>query len=160
MTMTDSRLSPGIPLLVSMVSVLVGPVAAMERLDDTALSQIQGQSGITLEMELNLSADRLSYYDDGKGVHLEGMRVGSSRGDDVGAFHRVKVDIGADASLNLDYLVEDRRIEFSDIRLAGAPGVGMGGVLFDHSLQGGLRLGEGGAVGGSGYSFDTAYTMD
>ncbi|PSF14819.1 DUF6160 family protein [Marinobacter shengliensis] len=159
MTMTDARLSPAPLLLVSMVPVLVNPVAAMERLDDTALSKIQGQSGITLEMELNLSADRLSYYDDGKGVHLEGMRVGSSRGDEAGAFHRVKVDIGADASLNLDYLVEDRRVEFSDIRLAGAPGVGMGGIFFDHSLQGSLRIRQGGAVGGSGYTFDTAYTM-
>jgi hypothetical protein len=159
MAMTDARLSTAPLLLVSMVPVLVNPVAAMERLDDTALSKIQGQSGITLEMELNLSADRLSYYDDGKGVHLEGMRVGSSRGDNAGAFHRVKVDIGADASLNLDYLVEDRRVEFSDIRLAGAPGVGMGGIFFDHSLQGSLRIRQGGAVGGSGYTFDTAYTM-
>jgi hypothetical protein len=159
MAMTDARLSTAPLLLVSVVPVLVNPVAAMERLDDTALSKIQGQSGITLEMELNLSADRLSYYDDGKGVHLEGMRVGSSRGDNAGAFHRVKVDIGADASLNLDYLVEDRRVEFSDIRLAGAPGVGMGGIFFDHSLQGSLRIRQGGAVGGSGYTFDTAYTM-
>ncbi|WP_431474658.1 hypothetical protein RVM24_20300 [Marinobacter sp. KM021] len=159
MAMTDARLSTAPLLLVSMVPVLVNPVAAMERLDDTALSKIQGQSGITLEMELNLSAGRLSYYDDGKGVHLEGMRVGSSRGDNAGAFHRVKVDIGADASLNLDYLVEDRRVEFSDIRLAGAPGVGMGGIFFDHSLQGSLRIRQGGAVGGSGYTFDTAYTM-
>jgi hypothetical protein len=159
MAMTDVRLSTAPLLLVSMVPVLVNPVAAMERLDDTALSKIQGQSGITLEMELNLSADRLSYYDDGKGVHLEGMRVGSSKGDNAGAFHRVKVDIGADASLNLDYLVEDRRVEFSDIRLAGAPGVGMGGIFFDHSLQGSLRIRQGGAVGGSGYTFDTAYTM-
>jgi len=159
MAMTDARLSTAPLLLVSVVPVLVNPVAAMERLDDTALSKIQGQSGITLEMELNLSADRLSYYDDGKGVHLEGLRVGSSRGDNAGAFHRVKVDIGADASLNLDYLVEDRRVEFSDIRLAGAPGVGMGGIFFDHSLQGSLRIRQGGAVGGSGYTFDTAYTM-
>jgi hypothetical protein len=159
MAMTDVRRTPAHLLLASMVPVLVNPVAAMERLDDAALSQIQGQSGITLEMELNLSADRLSYYDDGKGVHLEGVRVGSSRGDESGAFHRIKVDIGADASLNLDYLVEDRRIEFSDIRLAGAPGVGMGGLFFDHSLQGTLRIHQGGAVGGNGYTFDTAYTM-
>lgn len=159
MAMTDARLFPGLLLLAPMVLVFVNPVVAMERLDDVALSQIQGQSGITLEMELNLSADRLSYYDDGQGVHLEGMRVGSSRGDDEGAFHRVKVDVGADASLNLDYLVEDRRVEFSDIRLAGAPGVGMGGIFFDHSLQGSLRIRQGGAVGGSGYTFDSAYTM-
>src|SRR5690554_6374167 len=41
-------------------------------------SRIQGQSGITLEMDLQLSADRVSYYDDGRGAHLEGFKMGSS----------------------------------------------------------------------------------
>ncbi|MEP3562992.1 MAG: hypothetical protein ABJM19_00550 [Marinobacter sp.] len=61
--------------------------------------------------------------------------------------------------MNLTYLVEDRRIEFSDIRLAGAPGVGMGGIFLDHSLDGYFNLRSGGGVGGAGYIFDTAYTM-
>lgn len=143
------------PLLVAVVAAHAG----MERLDDTELSQVQAQSGITLEMELNLAADRLSYYDDGQGVHLEGLRVGSASAQDQGAFHRIKVDVGADAALNLEYLVEDRRIEFSDIRLAGAPGVGIGGFFFDHSLAGTLSLRQDGGVGGNGYTFDSAYTM-
>src|SRR5690554_7868190 len=133
--------------------------ADMQSLDDGELSRIQGQSGITLEMDLQLSADRVSYYDDGRGAHLEGLKVGSSENPGQGAFHRTRIDIGADASLNLDYLVEDRRVEFSDIRLAGAPGVSMGGIFFDHSLQGTLSIREGGGVGGSGYTFDSAYTM-
>ena len=94
-----------------------------------------------------------------KGVHLEDFRVGSASDPSGQAHHVVKVDIGSDASLNLDYLVEDRRIEFGDIRLAGAPGIGMGGVFFDHSLQGYLNISPGGATGGTGYTFDTAYTM-
>ncbi|MCK0107636.1 hypothetical protein [Marinobacter sp. S0848L] len=65
----------------------------------------------------------------------------------------------AGAGLNLDYLVEDRRIEFADVRLAGAPGVSMGGLFLDHSVDGYFRLRSGGAVGGEGYTFDTAYTM-
>src|SRR5690554_4236200 len=133
--------------------------ADMQSLDDGELSRIQGQSGITLEMDLQLSADRVSYYDDGRGAHLEGLKVGSSENPGQGAFHRTRIDIGTDASLNLDYLVEDRRVEFGDIRLVGAPGVSMGGLFFDHSLEGFLNIKSGGATGGAGYTFDSAYTM-
>lgn len=104
--------------------------ADMKSLDDTALANISGQSGLTMELELALTADRLSYYDDDKGIHLEGFRVGSAIDSAGQAFHLVRIDIEDDASLNLDYLVEDRRVEFGDIRLAGAPGVSMGGRLF------------------------------
>ncbi|MFV8572643.1 DUF6160 family protein [Marinobacter sp. SBS5] len=132
--------------------------ADMQSLDDRALAEVQGQSGITLEMDLSMSADRLSYYDDGKGVHIEGIKIGSSEVEGKGAFHRTRIDIASDASLNLEYLVEDRRIEFSDIRLGGAPGVSLGAVFLQHSLDGFFNLRKGG-VAGNGYTFDTAYTM-
>jgi hypothetical protein len=134
-------------------------VAGMKSLDDSALASISGQSGITLEMDLGVNADRISYFDDGKGIHLEGFRVGSATDMNGQAHHIIKVDIGQDASLNLDYLIDDRRIEFGDIRLAGAPGLSMGGIFFDHSLQGYLNIRSGGATGGPGYTFDSAYTM-
>jgi len=133
--------------------------ADMKSLDDTALANISGQSGLTMELDLALTADRLSYYDDDKGIHLEGFRVGSAIDSTGQAFHLVRIDIEDDASLNLDYLVEDRRVEFGDIRLAGAPGVSMGGVFFDHTLEGYLNISQGGSVGGAGYTFDSAYTM-
>ena len=133
--------------------------ADMKSLDDTALANISGQSGLTMELDLALTADRLSYYDDDKGIHLEGFRVGSAIDSAGQAFHLVRIDIEDDASLNLDYLVEDRRVEFGDIRLAGAPGVSMGGVFFDHTLEGYLNIRQGGSVGGAGYTFDSAYTM-
>lgn len=144
----------------AMALVLSAPLLAeMQSLNDDDMADISGQSGITLEMELGMTADRLSYFDDGNGIYLEDFRVGSASQPGESAAHIIKVDITEDASLNLDYLVEDRRIEFGDIRLAGAPGVGMGGVFFDHSLQGNLRISPGGAFGSSGYTFDTAYTM-
>ena len=133
--------------------------ADMKSLDDTALANISGQSGLTMELDLALTADRLSYYDDDKGIHLEGFRVGSAIDSAGQAFHLVRIGIEDDASLNLDYLVEDRRVEFGDIRLAGAPGVSMGGVFFDHTLEGYLNISQGGSVGGAGYTFDSAYTM-
>ncbi|MDX1635856.1 MAG: DUF6160 family protein [Marinobacter sp.] len=140
--------------------VLAAPVVAdMQSLDESAMADISGQSGITMELDLKVDAHRISYFDDGQGIHLEDFRVGSASDPAAPAYHRVKMDIAADASLNLDYLVEDRRVEFGDIRLAGAPGLSMGGVFFDHTLTGTLRLSPGGALGGDGYTFDSAYTM-
>lgn len=133
--------------------------AELQRLDDSAMAGISGQGGLTMEMELGLSADRISYVDDGNGLYLDGFRVGSAVDPTGQAYHLIVVDIGDDASLNLDYLVEDRRIEFGDVRLAGAPGISMGGVFFDHSLEGTLSIRQGGALGGAGYTFDSAYTM-
>lgn len=150
----------GMTITWSLALAVSAPVMAeMQSLDDEDLADISGQSGITLEMELDMTADRLSYFDDGEGIHMEDFRVGSASRPGGSASHVIRMDVADDAVLNLDYVVEDRRIEFGDIRLAGAPGVGMGGVFFDHSLEGSLRISPGGAVGSSGYTFDTAYTM-
>ncbi|SDX75715.1 DUF6160 family protein [Marinobacter mobilis] len=133
--------------------------AELQSLDDTVMSGISGQTGITLELDLNATIGQLSYFDDGNGIHLEDFRIGSATDPSGAAFHSIALDIGADASLNLSYLVEDRRIEFGDVRLAGAPGVSMGGVFFDHNLTGTFRLASGGRLSGAGYTFDSAYTM-
>ncbi|MEP1214146.1 MAG: DUF6160 family protein [Marinobacter sp.] len=143
-----------------LVLALSGSVMAeMERLDDDDLADISGQSGITLEMELGMAADRLSYFDDDSGIYLEEFRVGSASHPGESAAHVIRVDITDGAALNIEYLVEDRRVEFGDIRLAGAPGIGVGGIFLDHSMQGSLRVLPGGAYGSSGYTFDTAYTI-
>lgn len=66
---------------------------------DGELSRIQGQSGITLEMDLQLSADRVSYYDDGRGAHLEGFKMGSS--DTLGQGRPVN---GSGTAILLNYI--------------------------------------------------------
>jgi len=130
----------------------------LRSLDDSALATIRGQSGLSIELELTASADRIAYFDDGNGIYLEDFRIGAASNPNQQARHLINIDIADDASLNLDYIVEDRRIEFGDIRLAGAPGVSMGGLFFDHNLAGSLRIRSGGATG-SGYYFDSAYSM-
>src|SRR5690606_6825186 len=119
----------------------------MQQLDDSAMSRIQGQSGITLDMSLNMSAVRVAYYDDGQGVRMEGFRVGSSDGPGGGAIPKTRVGAGAGASLSLDYLVEDRRVELSGIGLAGAPGLSRGGVFCEQTREGTLRIRQGGGIG-------------
>jgi hypothetical protein len=152
---------PSASIVSGLVCVILAPsvVADMKSLDDSTLANISGQSGLSMELDLGLTADRLSYIDDGNGIHLEGFRIGSAIDPSGQAFHLIRIDIEEDSSLNLDYLVEDRRIEFGDIRLAGAPGVSIGGIFLDHSLEGYLNISQESSVGGSGYTFDSAYTM-
>jgi len=59
--------------------VLALPVVAdMKSLDDSTLANISGQSGLSVELDLGLTADRLSYVDDGSSIHLDGLRIGSA----------------------------------------------------------------------------------
>lgn len=150
-------LVPSLALVISVASPMVR--ADMTSLADTDLAGISGQSGITMNLDLKMAANRISYFDDGNGIHLEGFRVGSAADPDGAAHHIIKVDIYDDASLNLDFLVEDRRIEFSDVRLSDNAAVSMGGVFLDQNLAGSLRMSPGGALGVDGYTFDLAYTM-
>ena len=53
-------------------------MADMQLLGDEDMADISGQSGITLEMELGMTADRLTYFDDDRGIYLEDFRVGLS----------------------------------------------------------------------------------
>lgn len=139
---------------------LVGPALAdMQQLDDSDLASISGQSGITMEMDLEVGARQLSYFDDDNGIHLENFRIGSSESGQGPASHIIRIDIAEDASLNLDYLVKDRRIEFEDVTLDGVPGRGMGGLFFDHSLDGYLRIKPGGAMSATGTTFDSVFSL-
>lgn len=131
----------------------------MQSLDDADLASISGQSGITLEMDLEVAARQLSYFDDDKGIHLEDFRIGSSESLQGPASHLIKIDIANDASLNLDFLVVNRRIEFQDMTLDGVPGRGMGGLFFDHSLDGYLRISSGGSKSKAGTTFDSAFSL-
>lgn len=161
MSSTGQSLQTNVILFGGMGCLLmaVGASAELRRLDDQAMAGISGQSGLTIELGLRAEAARISYIDDGHALHLEDFRIGSASDPEKAAAHLIKVDIRNDASLNLDYLVEDRRIEFGDIRLAGAPGLSMGGFFFDHTLDGYLNIRQDGGVGGAGYTFDSAYTM-
>ncbi|MDX1757878.1 MAG: DUF6160 family protein [Marinobacter sp.] len=137
----------------------VPALAELQSLDDAAMSSISGQTGITLELDLNAQMDRLSYFDDGSGIHLENVRIGSATDASGGAFHKIDIDIDSNGYLNLDYLVEDRRIEFSDVTLDGASALSMGGMYFDHNLEGTLSLSPGGTLSADGYTFDSAWTL-
>ena len=141
-------------------SLAVVPVAyaGMKSLDDSAMSQISGQSGITIEAGISARADRLSYFDDGQAIHLEDFRIGGINEGDA-SFHKTKFDIAGDGALNLEFLAENRRIEIGDISLAGSD-QGMGGIFFDQGrMTSNVSMRSGGALGPSGYTYDFSMSL-
>lgn len=150
-------------LLVSVIAASVSPLAAqagLKRLDDTALSGISGQSGLTLEMSMNVTADSLGYFDDGNGIKLEGIKIGSASGSSKGGQEVASIDIGADGSLAMAYQINDRRTEFTDLVLSDNPNVSGGGVFFDEeSAMGTLRIKPGGALSAQGITVDSTYNL-
>ncbi|ROU00660.1 hypothetical protein EB809_06865 [Marinobacter sp. R17] len=158
MTSSSSFLVKG-PLLALLVPLSPLVQADLQSLDDSDMAGISGQSGITMELDLAATANSISYFDDGSGIHLDGFRIGAASDPNARAHQIYKIDILADASLNLDFLVQDRRIEFTDVHLDDNPSASMGGVFFDHDLDGNLRLSPGGALSSAGYTYDVNYQM-
>ncbi|MDX5299970.1 MAG: hypothetical protein LPK85_13600, partial [Gammaproteobacteria bacterium] len=115
--------------------ILVGslgvPVAhaELQRLDDADLSNVSGQTGISIGLGVKMEVGSISYFDDGNAIHLQGVKVGSSTTPGGRALHDLRVDIDADASLNLDYLVSNRRVEVTDIRFSDDAVKSMGGFF-------------------------------
>lgn len=147
------------PFVVALVVCSPSVIADLQSLDDSDMAGISAQSGITMELDLEATIGRITYFDDGNGIHLDGFRIGSATDPQGEARHIIKMDILADASLNLDFLVEDRRVEFADVRLDGRPDVSMGGIFLDQNMTGSLNIAPGGALGAEGYTFNVAYEM-
>ncbi|WP_097462458.1 DUF6160 family protein [Mangrovitalea sediminis] len=134
--------------------------AGLKRLDDSTLSGISGQSGLTLEMSMNVSAGSLGYFDDGNGIKLEGVKIGSASGKSAGAQEIASIDIGSDGSLDIAYTVNDSRTEFSDLVLSDNPNVSGGGVFFDEgSALGTLMIKPGGALTTQGITVSSSYNL-
>lgn len=144
-----------VPALMAAAPVAHG---GMKSLDDSAMSQISGQSGITIEAGIGATADRLTYFDDGQAIHLEDFRIGGINEGET-SFHKTKIDIGSDGALNLEFLAENRRIEIGDISLPGSD-KGMGGIFFDQGrVTSNISLRSGGALGPSGYTYDSSMSL-
>src|SRR3990167_5539454 len=50
-------------------------LAEMQSLEDDAMSVVSGQSGLTLDVETDISIGEVAYFDDGLGIALQGVRL-------------------------------------------------------------------------------------
>ncbi len=137
--------------------------AELTQLNDEVMSGVSGQSGITLDVALKADIGEIAYFDDGAGIAIQGVRISSASNSADSSKQLYVLDIENDGSLNIAYDIAPTRFEFSDIRLGTQSGsmVGPsgGGFFWDYSLVGNLNIKDGGAVGASGYTFESNYVM-
>ncbi|MGM0449364.1 MAG: DUF6160 family protein [Pseudomonadota bacterium] len=136
------------------------PVAAMEELDDSELSGIQGQSGVTVELETQASMDRFSYFTNERGIHLDDIQVGAASSPDVGARRDYDLDLLDDGSLEIGFDVQDERISVGGVSLDDSGSRSMGAFWMDRDMDGSFRITPGGAGGSAdGYTFNFDYAL-
>lgn len=62
--------------LLSALALLASPAhAAMQALDNQALSEVTGQSGVSMRVDLKASINKISWIDDGASVSLRNVKI-------------------------------------------------------------------------------------
>lgn len=147
--------------------------AEMKALDDDFLSDVSGQSGLTLDLEANVSVGEVAYFEDDNGIALQGVRLASAADPDQYAELRLEADVLADGSLLLTFDSSNvARFEIEEIRFVDTPGVtplpdaaSLGGFFFDFEVDGtvGVRNRGNGLIGARGvlggiYDIDLSFS--
>ncbi len=148
-------------LLPSLISCLVcgSATAELASLEDGALAAISGQSGITMELGLHATVGGVSYFDDGNGITLKNVEIGSALDITKPAQHTFVIDVQNDASLNIAYDVAPTRLRIGDIKLSDDSVRGMGTFEWDYTLNGNVNIKSGGALGSAGYTFNSSVSL-
>ena len=95
---------------------------SLERLSDSTLSNVQGQSGLTIEQSQLLNIDDLSYIDDGNSLNIQGLRISSQTDVNVSSSQRYVLDIGADGALSIEATVNPTQLHVDAIRINNSVG--------------------------------------
>ncbi len=143
--------------------------AEMKALEDDVLSGVSGQSGITLDLRANVSVAEIAYFDDAKGIALQGLRLASEADPTQHAEYRFEMDVLNDGALSFTFASQNKaRFEIEEMRFVDAPGVqaaasapSIGGVFFDFMIDGAMDN-RGGGVGGpgtTGHTFNTNFSI-
>lgn len=149
--------------VIGAVALCVGmaaPVAAMEELEDSELSGIRGQSGVTVELETRASMDRFSYFTNDRGIHLEDIQVGSASSPDGGARRDYDLDLLDDGSLDIGFDIQDERVSVGGISLDDSGSRSMGSFWMDRNMDGSLTITPGGALSPEGYTFNALFGIN
>lgn len=130
-------------------------VAEMQALEDDFLSDVSGQSGITLDLYTDTRVGEFAYFDDGAGIALQGLRIGGVEKPNDYLHLRLFVDVLADGTLSLDYTTNSltldsdgnvapfsnqARVEVEEIRFITTPGETIGASPLSGPSIGGLYL--------------------
>ena len=133
-------------LLLFIVSFLNLAHAEMKALDDEGLSGVSGQSGLTLDLDSKVEIAEFAYFDDGKGLALQGLRLSSAADPTEQAQYRLELDVLINGDLSLTFKSENvARFEVEEIRFVDTPGAvqitsdpSIGGIFIDYDIEGSL----------------------
>lgn len=95
---------------------------SLERLSDSILSNVQGQSGITIEQSQLLNIGSLSYTDDGNQLNVEGLRISSQTDINASSSQKYILDIKADGSLSAETIINPTQMHIDGIRINSSQG--------------------------------------
>lgn len=134
--------------------------AELRQLDDSTLSAIDGQSGLSIDMNLGMSIGEVAYFDDGNSLQLQGIKLGSAADINNKSHMEFDIDIESDGALLIGYDIQPTRYYISDIKLDDDAINGFGGFGWDFAISGTTRMHNDGLANASkGIAFDTAYTL-
>jgi len=156
-------------ILVFITLITEGALAELKALDDDFLSGVSGQSGLTIDAEINASIAEVAYFDDGLGIALQGVHLSSAEDSDASADFRFKFDILTDGAIVFEFASENvARFEMEEIRFIDTPGItpiatdtSIGGFFFDFDIDGTISIeNRGNASIGANDTLGGVYDID
>ncbi|MDH4553776.1 hypothetical protein E8F11_01075 [Pseudomonas sp. BN417] len=137
------------PLLLGML--LASQAQAMEALDDSAMSSVSGQGGISLETSSQgWSAGSVSYSEDGRGLNLRDVSNRAASGGASTSSSTLDVE---DGQLQIEHAASPQVLTVNNIELDDSS-KSFGAFRAFYTLGATLHLKGGGASGVSGISID------
>jgi len=139
-------LRKSISLFIVFLSASNSAFGEMKALGDEFLSGVSGQSGLTLDVATKTEIAELAYFDDGKGIALQGIRMSSAADPDQLAEYRFELDVLAAGDISFAFESKNlARFEVEEIRFVDTPGAtpvvsdpSIGGIFLEYEISGSL----------------------
>ncbi len=120
--------------------------AELKALGDDFLSEVSGQAGISADLATKFSVGELAYFDDGRGIALQGVKMSSAADPAQLAEYHLDLDILNSGDISLSFIsTNTARFEIEEIRFVDTPGLSsatidpsIGGIFIDYEIDGSL----------------------
>jgi hypothetical protein len=162
----NNFLKAGVALLV----ILFGGQAnaEMKAMTDDFLSGVSGQSGLTIDAKIQAEIGEVAYFDDGKGLALQGIRFASAADSAQSADFQFIMDVLENGAMSWNFTSENvARFEVEEIRFIETPGLtpllgekSIGGFFLDFNVDGNITVNNVGDLVGGGSIRGGVYDID
>jgi hypothetical protein len=109
-------------LIITLIFFIACPSSALERLSDSTLSNVQGQSGLTVEQSQLLTIGNLNYTDDNNSLEVEGLRFSSQTDAAASSSQTYVIDVSADGALAVQTDINPTQMHIDAIRINNSLG--------------------------------------